>query len=157
MDLIELPLDKLTLGLSLKFTLRDENGVTLLAKGHRIETQVQLENIKSRIKVFVEIDEAEAGLRAVMSGLNKLDQAGGAIKDLSKYLSGNGSQGAGGEESLSGTLLERWGAVESKLGGLLASMKTTADFQKKIYILEKYIQTQTREEGHATLSEVEDA
>ena len=85
MDLIELPLDKLTLGLSLNCTLRDEKGVILLAKGHRIETKVQLENIKSRKKVFAEIDETEEGIRAMMSGLTKLNHAGGAIKDFSKY------------------------------------------------------------------------
>lgn len=148
MDLIELPLDKLTLGLSLNCTLRDEKGVILLAKGHRIETKIQLENIKSRKKVFAEIDETEEGIRAMMSGLTKLSHAGGAIKDFSKYL--NVGQGGVGEDKLTGTLVERWGAVESKLGGLLASISTTADCQKKMYLLDKYIQTQTKEDSQAS-------
>lgn len=148
MDLIELPLDKLTLGLSLNCTLRDERGVILLARGHRIESREQLENIKSRKKIFAEIDETEEGVRAMMSGLTKLNHAGGAIKDFSKYL--NVNQSAGTEEKLTGNLVERWGAVESKLGGLLASVDTTADFQKKIYLLDKYIQSQTREDSHAS-------
>ena len=148
MDLIELPLDKLTLGMSLNCTLRDERGVILLSKGHRIETKAQLENIKSRKKVFAEIDETEEGIRAMMSGLSKLNHADGAIKDFSKYL--NVSQGGVAEEKLTGTQVERWGAVESKLGGLLASISTTADCQKKLYILDKYIQSQTREDSHGT-------
>ena len=148
MDLIELPLDKLTLGLSLSCTLRDEKGVILLAKGHRIETKVQLENIKSRKKVFAEIDETEEGIRAMMSGLTKLNHAGGAIKDFSKYL--NVSQVGAGEEKLTGTLVERWSAVESKLGGLLASIGSTSDCQKKLYLLDKYIQTQTKENSQAS-------
>jgi HD-GYP domain-containing protein (c-di-GMP phosphodiesterase class II) len=148
MDLIELPLDKLTLGMSLNCTLRDERGVILLAKGHRIETKVQLESIKSRVRVFAEIDETEEGIRAMMSGLSKLNHAGGAIKDFSKYL--NVDQGSGSEEALTGNLVERWGAVESKLGGLLASISTTADCQKKLYMLDKYIQSQTKEDSNAS-------
>ena len=148
MDLIELPLDRLTLGLSLSCTLRDEKGVILLAKGHRIETKAQLENIKSRKKVFAEIDETEEGIRAMMSGLTKLNHAGGAIKDFSKYL--DVSQGGASEDKLTGTLVERWGAMESKLGGLLASIDTTADCQKKLYLLDKYIQSQSKEDSNAS-------
>ena len=148
MDLIELPLDKLTLGMSLSFTLRDEKGMILLAKGNRIETKVQLDSIKNRKKVFAEIDETEEGIRAMMSGLTKLNHAGGAIKDFSKYL--NVNQSGAAEEKLTGTLVERWGAVESKLGGLLASITTTPDCQKKLYLLDNYIQTQIKENSQAT-------
>jgi HD-GYP domain-containing protein (c-di-GMP phosphodiesterase class II) len=46
----------------------------------------------------------------------------------------------GPSEVLTGTLLERWGTVESKLGGLLASVSTTPDFESKIRGLSQSIQ-----------------
>ena len=59
MDLIELRQNALMLGMSLDFTLRDEKGAILLAKGHRIDTLQQLEGLRSRKKIFVEIDESD--------------------------------------------------------------------------------------------------
>jgi hypothetical protein len=43
MDLIELPKSQLQLGMTLKFTIRDENGEALLVKGQRIMSFRQLE------------------------------------------------------------------------------------------------------------------
>jgi HD-GYP domain-containing protein (c-di-GMP phosphodiesterase class II) len=148
MDLIELPLDKLMVGMSLNCTLRDRNGMLLLAKGLKIESRAQLDSIRSRLKIFAEIDETDEGIRAMMSGLTKLNHAGGAIKDFSKFL--NIKQQTAGDVKLTGTLVERWGTVESQLGGLLASISTTTDCQKKLYLLEKFIQNQVIEEGSAT-------
>ncbi len=138
MDLIELSKDKLTLGMSLAYTLRDDKGSILLAKGHRIETTQQLEGIRSRNKVFVEIDESEEGVRAMMSGITALNLVGAPIKDFSKYMNVDRNQGP--SEALTGTLIERWGTVESKLGGLLASVSTTPDFESKIRGLAQGIQ-----------------
>jgi HD-GYP domain-containing protein (c-di-GMP phosphodiesterase class II) len=147
MDLIELRHDKLALGMSLNFTLRDATGAILLAKGHRIETHQQLDGLKSRKKIFVEIDESEEGIRALMGGLSTLNKLGAPIKDFSKYLNIKD----GPEEKLAGTLPERWGAVESKLGGLLASVKTTADFEKKIQTLDQHMQSLLAEEKSGSL------
>lgn len=138
MDLIELSKDKLTVGMSLGCTLRDETGVVLLAKGHRIETTQQLTGICSRKKVFVEIDESEEGVRAMMSGIAALNLVGAPIKDFSKYINVDRNQGP--NEVIVGTLVERWGTVESKLGGLLASVSTTTEFEAKIRGLAKNIQ-----------------
>ena len=148
MDLIELRQEKLTLGMALNFTLRDETGAILLAKGHRIETSHQLEGIRSRKKIFVEIDESEEGIRAMMSGISTLNQLGAPIKDFSKHI--NLSLNENTYDKLTGTLPERWGTVESKLGGLLASVSSTADFEKKIQVLAFYIQTLLTEDKSAS-------
>ncbi len=137
-DLIELSKDKLALGMSLAYTLRDDKGSILLAKGHRIESIQQLDGIRSRNKLFVEIDESEEGLRAMMSGITALNLVGAPIKDFSKYMNVDRHQGP--SEVLTGTLIERWGTVESKLGGLLASVSTTSDFESKIRGLSQSIQ-----------------
>lgn len=136
MDLIEFRPDQLYMGMSLPFTLRDDSGSILLAKGQKIETALQLNGIKSRNKIFVEIDETEEGVRAMMSGITELNRQGAPIKDFSKYL--NVKQ-PGVEEKETGTLVQRWGDVESKLGGLLASCESTSDFQNKIQLMDQRI------------------
>ena len=73
MDLIEIRQNLLLLGMALEFTLRDEKGAVLLAKGHRIETLQQLDGLRSRKKIFVEIDESEEGIRAMMAGITTLN------------------------------------------------------------------------------------
>jgi HD-GYP domain-containing protein (c-di-GMP phosphodiesterase class II) len=143
MDLIEIRREKLLLGMSLSYTLRDDKGAILLAKGHRIETAQQLEGLRSRVKIFVEIDESEEGVRAMMGGIINLNHAGAPIKDFSKHL--NLTLEAQAEEGLTGTFAERWGTLESKLGGLLASVATTADFERKLYALDTAIQRQLAE------------
>lgn len=148
MDLIELPRDKLSLGMSLSYTLRDDSGVVLLAKGHRIETPHQLESIQSRKKIYVEVEESEDGLRILMSGITTLNHLGAPIKDFSRYM--NLGQTSQVEEKLTGTLAQRWGDLESKLGGLLASVSTTADFEKKMYLLDQHIKSQTAEDRTAS-------
>jgi HD-GYP domain-containing protein (c-di-GMP phosphodiesterase class II) len=148
MDLIELRKDLLIQGMALSFTLRDEKGAILLAKGHRIDTVQQLEGIRSRKKIFVEIDESEEGIRVLMSGITTLNQLGAPIKDFSKHIKLNLNDHA--DEKLTGSLYERWGAVESKLGGLLVSVGTTADFEKKIHALDAHIQSLLTEDKSAS-------
>lgn len=147
MELIPLSKDKLSLGMSLRFTLRDEGGAILLAKGNKIETAQQLAGIKSRTKIFIEMDESEDAIRIMMSGLNKLDYADAPIKDFSKYL--NLDQQSGEVEKLVGTLVQRWSDVESKLGGLLASTNTTTGFAQKIRLLEGHLNTLMAEDTSA--------
>ena len=80
MDLIEIRKNILSLGLSLNFTLRDESGAILLAKGHRIDSTQQLDGLRSRTKIFVEIDESEEGIRAMMDGITTLNNLGSYTK-----------------------------------------------------------------------------
>lgn len=148
MDLIELPKSQLQLGMTLKFTIRDEGGEALLVKGQRIMTFKQLEIIKSRKKIFVEIDESPSGINAVNTGISTLNKLGAPIRDFSKHLRvdlpGLESEqltSVQAEEKLTGSLSERWGTMESKLGGLLASVTTTENFESRIRALDQHIQT----------------
>lgn len=137
MDLIEFRAELLYLGMSLPFTVRDDAGRILLAKGQKIETALQLSGIQSRPKIFVEIDATDEGVRALMSGISELNRAGAPIKDFSKYLHVRLATKSGDKAVAS--LSQRWGDVESKLGGLLGSAQTTGDFQNKLYILDQVI------------------
>ena len=148
MDLIELSKDKLTLGMSLTYTLRDDRGAILLAKGHRIESALQLEGILSRDKVFVQVDESEKGVRAMMAGITALNLVGAPLKDFSKYVNLDRDQAP--VEVMVGSLIERWGTVESKLGGLLASVSTTPEFEAKIRGLAHNIQLLVEREPAAS-------
>ncbi len=148
MDLIELRRNVLTLGMSLDFTLRDERGAILLAKGHRIDNMQQLEGLRSRSKIFVEIDESEEGIRAMMEGITTLNNLGAPIKDFSKHLKLNITDP--NSAKLTGPLSERWGEVESKLAGLLASVSSTTDFEKKVQQLESHIQALLTENSSAS-------
>lgn len=137
MDLIEFRPELLFIGMSLPFTLRDGSGAILLAKGQKIDSPLQLTGIQSRPKIFVEIDETDEGVRAMMSGITELNRAGAPIKDFSKYLGVRPAAKA--EDKELGSLSQRWGDVESKLGGLLASVQTTNSFDSKIGVLEEAI------------------
>jgi HD-GYP domain-containing protein (c-di-GMP phosphodiesterase class II) len=137
MDLIEIRPEQLYVGMLLRYTLRDEAGKVLLIKGQRIEAQGQLDAFKSRKNIFVELDANEEGVRAMMSGISALDQAGAPIKDFSKYL--NVRKITPQEEKNAGTLVQRWGDVESKLGGLLASIDTAEDFESRIDAIDQTI------------------
>lgn len=135
MDLIEFRPELLFIGMSLPFTLRDEGGQILLAKGQKIETGLQLSGMQSRLKIFVEIEETDEGVRAMMAGISELNRADAPIKDFYKYL--NIKDPAKAVDKDTGTLSQRWGDVESKLGGLLASAQATGDFQDKLYALDQ--------------------
>ena len=143
MDLIPLPKEKLNLGMSLRFTLRDEAGSILLAKGQRIETPHQLAAIKARRALFIEIEESEDAVRLMMSGLAELDRAGAPIKDLSKYVH---VKREAEEEKLTGSLVQRWSDVESKLAGPLASATNTPEFERKIRTAARHIHSLVTED-----------
>jgi HD-GYP domain-containing protein (c-di-GMP phosphodiesterase class II) len=147
MDLIELPKSQLQLGMTLKFTIRDENGEALLVKGQRIMTFKQLDIIRSRKKIYVEIEESHAGITALNTGISTLNRLGAPIKDFSKHLrvdipglESEQLKAVVAEEKLTGSLPDRWGTMESKLGGLLASVNTTENFESRIRALDQHIQ-----------------
>ena len=137
MDLIEFRSELLHVGMSLPFTVRDDAGRILLAKGQKIESSVQLTGIQNRRKIFVEIEKTDAGVRAMMSGISELSRADAPIKDFAKFL--NVRQAAKVVHKEEGSLSQRWGDLESKLGGLLASAQTVDDFQGKVYALDHSI------------------
>jgi HD-GYP domain-containing protein (c-di-GMP phosphodiesterase class II) len=134
MDLIELPLDKFFVGLSLRYTLCDRAGQMLLAKGQRIESKQQLEAIKARLHVYVEMDQSDEGERMMMSGLTAMDRAGAPIKDFSRFLN---IRQTTEEEKVTGTVVQRWGDLESGLAGALSAIKSTHDLGSRIVKLER--------------------
>lgn len=148
MDLIEFRPELLYVGMSLPFTVRDDSGQILLVKGQKIETPLQLSGIQSRTKIFVEIDETDEGVRAMMSGISELNRAGAPIKDFAKYL--NVKQATKSSDKDAGTLNQRWDDVESKLGGLLGSAQTTGEFQNRLYILDQVIAKLLRQDTYGS-------
>lgn len=90
LELIELPRDKLMVGMALKFTLRDQGGTILLSKGHKIENATILAGIKARGRIFVEIDETDEGIRLMMAGLTEMSRKDAPIKDFNKFLLNGG-------------------------------------------------------------------
>jgi hypothetical protein len=150
MDLIELEIDQLFVGMSLKYALRDRNGQMLLNKGQKIENSTQLEGIQSRKRVFVEIDQTEEGVRAIVASLGQLDRAGAPLKDFSKFLV-TGKMGGNDDDKLVGTLVQQWGDVESRLGGLLASVATTPDFAQRIEGVQRNIVRLLQQDLHGSL------
>jgi len=137
MDLIELATEELFVGMSLRYTLRDSNGSILLAKGQKIDSSHQLAAIKSRRRVFVEIDQTDEGVRAVMSGFTALNRAGAPIKDFSRFLNIQKTGNPGDKQD--GSFIHQWGDVESRLGGLLGSVTSTTDFTARMQVLAQSI------------------
>jgi HD-GYP domain-containing protein (c-di-GMP phosphodiesterase class II) len=137
MDLIELQRDKLSLGMTLRFTLRDESGGVLLGKGNQIESPQQLAHLKGRKSIFIAREESDETVRMLMSGLADLDRADAPIKDFSKYLQTKKNPT---EEKITGTFVQRWSDVESRLGGLLANIASTTDFEPRLRTLAQHVQ-----------------
>ncbi len=137
MDLLEFPIDQLFLGMSLRYTLRDAQGQLLLTKGQKIETEQQLAGIKGRQKVYVEMTQTGEGARMVMSSFSALNKADAPIKDFSRFLDIKKTGPV--EDVSSGTLVQRWGDVESRLGGVLGSVSAIGDFESRIYLLQRHM------------------
>jgi HD-GYP domain-containing protein (c-di-GMP phosphodiesterase class II) len=138
MNLIEYRKNLLSIGNQLQFTLRDERGAVLLAKGLRIESDKQMAALYGREKIFVDADDYKDGTRVLMAGIKTLNKLGAPIKDFSKHLHPDGAPPS--TIRVDASLSERWSTIESKLGGLLASVSTTPDFEKKILSLEQQMQ-----------------
>lgn len=148
MDLIEFRPELLYIGMALPFTVRDDSGQILLMKGQKIETALQLTGIQNRSKIFVEFDETDESVRAMMTGISELNRADAPIKDFAKYL--NVKQAPKLSDKVAGSLSQRWGDVESKLGGILGSAQTTGDLQSKLYILDQVIGKLLSQDTHGS-------
>ncbi|AGX86677.1 metal-dependent phosphohydrolase [Candidatus Symbiobacter mobilis CR] len=121
--------------MTLRYTLRDENGKILLIKGQTIEYPAQLQGLRTRRAIYVEIDESDEGVRAVMSGISALNLAGAPIKDFSKYLSMRKTSKH--DEHSPATIVQLWSDIEAKLGVLLGSIRTPTEFVERIGVLEE--------------------
>lgn len=118
-ELIAVSPEKLHVGIALRFTLRDERGQVLLAKGLRIENHHALEALQKRRAVYVNYEESDEAVKVLMSGLNEATRRDAAIKDIDRYVSFNE---AGAKEEIKGTLAEGWVEAETRLRALLGNL-----------------------------------
>lgn len=118
-ELIAVSPEKLHVGIALRFTLRDERGHVLLAKGLRIETHDALEMLQKRRAVYVNYEESEEAYKVLVSGLNEATRRDAALKDIDKYVSFSDNEV---KEEIKGTLPEGWTEAESRLRTLLNSL-----------------------------------
>ena len=124
---VPLPIEQLRVGMTLPFTLLDDAGRVLLAKGHAIEDEHQLRLLRERRQVFVPFEESELAVKVFMNGLLELDRRGAAIKDLDLYARLEEGEAEGeAVEPLRGWLPEQCAEVAARLRRLLAGIETGA-------------------------------
>jgi HD-GYP domain-containing protein (c-di-GMP phosphodiesterase class II) len=118
-ELIAVSPDNLHVGISLRFSLRDERGNVLLGKGLRIDTQQMLDSLPKRRAVYVSYVEAAEATRVLMSGLNEAMRRDAALKDIDSLVSFSETEK---QEEVKGTLVEAWTEAEARLRTLLANL-----------------------------------
>lgn len=115
-----MPTENLRLGMVLPFTLLDEAGRVLLAKGLRIEDAAQFESLRARQRVFVPFEESDLAVKVLMQGLLRAEVSQAAIKDLDKFVSFDTPSAA--REPLRGTFPEQCAEVAARLRRLLGNI-----------------------------------
>lgn len=121
--LIALPSEKLRVGDALRFTLRDDQGRVLLAKGLRIESRSDLDRLKARKQIFVEYEESDEAVKVLMQGLTEADKRDAPIGELDRYINLGMSGGEGGTRlEVPNNMAQAWGELEQRLSGLLTTM-----------------------------------
>ena len=118
-DLVAVSPQQLHVGAVLRFTLRDEVGRVLLAKGLRIENLAALETLQRRKSVFVNYDESDEAVKVLMSGLNEATRRDAPLKDIDRYVSLKSSEGAA---ALPSSLPQAWEEVETRLKTTLSQL-----------------------------------
>lgn len=121
--LIALPSEKLRVGDALRFTLRDEQGRVLLAKGLRIEDRSDLDKLKARKQIYVEYEESDEAVKVLMQGLTEADKHDAPIGELDRYISLGANAGEGAlRVEIPRNLAQAWGELEQRLSGLLSTL-----------------------------------
>lgn len=115
-----MPTEQLKLGMVLPFTLLDESGRVLLAKGLRIDDQAQLDSLRERRRVFVPFEESDLAVKVLMQGLLRAEASQAAIKDLDKYIRFDGERTA--REPLRGSFPDQCAEVAGRLRRLLGAV-----------------------------------
>lgn len=118
-ELVAVSPSQLHVGAVLRFTLRDEVGRVLLAKGLRIENLAALETLQRRKSVFVNYDESDEAIKVLMSGLNEATRRDAPLKDIDRYVSLKSSEGAA---ALPSSLPQAWEEVETRLKTTLSQL-----------------------------------
>ncbi|MDO9157983.1 MAG: hypothetical protein Q7U45_00895, partial [Burkholderiaceae bacterium] len=111
-ELIGVSPEQLHVGAQLRFTLRDEMGRVLLAKGLRIENLQALESLQNRKAVYIEYDESKEAAKGLMLGLAEATLRDAPLKDIDKLVSLKTTEA---DPALEGSLPEAWSVIESRL------------------------------------------
>lgn len=122
-ELVAVSPEQLHVGAVLRFTLRDEQGRVLLAKGLRIENLAALEALQRRKSVYVNYDESDEAVKVLMSGLNEATRRDAPLKDIDRFVSLKSIDAAA---ALPSSLPQAWEEVEARLKTLLSQMTLAA-------------------------------
>lgn len=122
-ELIALSPSQLHVGDVLRFTLRDETGRVLLAKGLKIEDQKALEQLQRRRSVFVEYEESDEAIKVLMGGLSEASRRDAPLKDLDRFVSLKATdKETPGAAVIEGSVPQNWSEIESRLRVQLANL-----------------------------------
>jgi HD-GYP domain-containing protein (c-di-GMP phosphodiesterase class II) len=119
-ELIAVSPAQLHVGAALRFTLRDEHGRVLLAKGLRIEDQKALEALQLRKSVFVEYEESDEAVKVLMSGLTEANRRDAPLKDIDKYV--DLSAKSAPDNLATASLSQAWTEAETRLKSILIAL-----------------------------------
>lgn len=118
-DLVAVSPSSLHVGDALRFSLRDEHGRMLLAKGLSIDSLEILESLQRRKLVYVSYDESDEAIKVMMTGLTEATRRDAPLKDIDKYVNPK-PEDAG--IVLSSSLSHAWEQVETRLKVLLSQL-----------------------------------
>ncbi len=103
---------QLHVGDVLRFTLRDEHGRVLLAKGLQIEDLAALDALQRRKSVFVNYEESDEALKVLMSGFTEVARRDAPLKDIDRFVSLKSTVSL---PPLPSSLTQAWEEVETRL------------------------------------------
>lgn len=122
-ELIALSPSQLHVGDALRFTLRDETGRILLAKGLRVEDQKALEQLQRRRAVYVEYEESDEAVKVLMGGLSEASRRDAPLKDLDRFMSLKAADKDTEQVALDqGSAPQTWSEIESRLRVQLSNL-----------------------------------
>ena len=133
-ELVALSPAQLHVGAVLRFSLRDERGRVLLAKGLRIADLKALQALQSRPSVFVAYEESDEAVKVLMHGFSEASRRDAPLKDLDRFINLKAPTADAAPTPTS--VFEAWGEVElrlrSVLNGLAMGGEAASDALKRL-------------------------
>ena len=133
-ELVALSPAQLHVGAVLRFSLRDERGRVLLAKGLRIADLKALQALQSRPSVFVAYEESDEAVKVLMHGFSEASRRDAPLKDLDRFINLKAPTADAAPTRTS--VFEAWGEVElrlrSVLNGLAMGGEAASDALKRL-------------------------
>jgi len=126
--MVALPTKRLKIGQRLPFTVLDEHGRILLAKGLQIENREQLERLCRRSAIYVPFEESEKAIKVLMMGLVAADRNAAPIKDWDKFVEFEQPQPLSTIHTpLTGSFEEQCEQLTSRTGSTLSFLANHSD------------------------------